>query len=179
MSDTEFETKVPNVNPSEIIAKLHKLKAEEIGDLFLRRYMYDMSGSDIQFIRLRTDGQKTTLTYKYKVLGNTIVGKTTEIEVEVADFDRTAAIFSKLEFKNVVYQENKSHIFKLNDIEFSIDTWPKLNPYLEVESHNIKKVIEGLQLLGLEGQDIGDVDILDLYKPLGLNPNSQSEWKFD
>lgn len=139
-----------------------------------------MESENAEWLRLRTNGTKTTLAYKHKIIGNTAIGKTVEIETEVIDFDKTAEILKKIPFKRVLYQENKTHIFDLNDIEFSIDTWPELGTYLEIESENLEKVQEGLRLLGLEGKDVGAKDVTDIYvEKTGFDPNSVPELKFD
>jgi adenylate cyclase class 2 len=176
--DKEFETKVVDIDPKEIISKLKKLGAKETPEKLLRRYVFDMESDDIEWIRLRDNGDKVTLTYKHKVKGNVVVGKTIEIEVEVGDFEKTAQILSKVLFKEIYYQENKVHIFTLDDIEFSIATWPHLKPYLEVESHSPEKVIEGLTLLGLQYKDSGDKDIADIYNNQGLDIHTFKELKF-
>jgi adenylate cyclase class 2 len=103
----EFETKVPNIDVQELIDKLKNLGAKETPEFLAKRYVYDISTENIEWIRLRQIHTKTTLTYKYKVKGNTKIGETIEIEVEVSDFDKTAEILSKIPFKEVYYQENK------------------------------------------------------------------------
>ena len=175
----EFETKVLCINPVDIIEALRKLGAEETPEVLMRRYVFDLFTEDIEWLRLRDDGEKVTLTYKHKFKGNTEIGKTEEIEVEVADFDKTAQILKKVPFKHVYYQENKRHLFKIDGIEFSIDCWPKIDPYLEVESSSKEKIAEGLKVLGLEGKDAGDKDIVEIYKEAGENLHSVDELKFD
>jgi len=184
MDTREYETKVLNIDPAEIVAKLCELGAEETAEILLRRFVFDLKEGhpdmkDYDWIRLRTNGNKTTLTYKYKTIGETAIGKTIEIETDVADFDKMAQILKKIPFKRVLYQENRSHIFKLNGIEFSIDTWPRLSPHLEVEGENEAAVQEGLRLLGLEGKDVGDKDVVAIYQDeLNFDLNSVPELKF-
>lgn len=176
----EFETKVLDINIEEIVKKLRELGAKESPEVLLRRFVFDMESDNAEWLRLRTNGTKTTLAYKHKIIGNIAIGKTIEIETDIADFDKTSQILSKIPFKRVLYQENKTHIFHLNDIEFSIDTWPQLGSYLEIESTSIEKVQEGLRLLGLAGKDIGDKDISEIYiEKVGFDLNSVSELKFD
>lgn len=179
MDTREYETKVLNIDPEEIIEKLRDLGAKETAEFLARRWVFDIDSPDIEWIRLRQSGNKTTLCYKYKTRGNTEVGKTIEIEVEVSDFDKTAAILSKLTFRDIYYQENKNHVFHLGDIEFSIDSWPQIDPYLEVESTSIEKVNEGLRKIGLEGKDSGDKDIVEIYKEAGKDIHSTKNLKFD
>lgn len=178
-SDTEFETKIKPIKVDDVIPKLRDLGAEETPEFLSRRYVFDIESEDIEWIRLRTNGNKTTLTYKHKIHGNIEVGKTTEIEVEVLDFDKTAAILNKLHWREVYYQENKNHIFKLGDIEFSIDTWPLIDPFMEIESHSKEKVEEGVRMLGLEEQDRGDIDIKDLFTESGIDIHSYKQLKFE
>lgn len=175
----EFETKVLNINVEEIKDKLLKLGCVETKEFLAKRFVYELSTDDIEWIRVRQINGKSTITYKHKIRGNTAIGKTTEIEVEVSDFEKTAEIFSKIPFKKHFYQENKSLIFILNDIEFSIDSWPHIPPYLEIESTSVEKVQEGLKLLGLEGKDVGDKDIKEIYAENGINIHSYAELKFD
>lgn len=178
-ANTEFETKVVDFDVGEIISKLRKLGAEETPEYLARRYVFDMESENSEWIRLRTNGTKTTIAYKYKVIGNIEVGKTVEIEVVVDDFDKTAEIFKKLPFHRTFYQENKNHVFHLKDIEFSIDTWPHIEPYMEIEASSKDKVAEGLELLGLIGKDVGDLDVGILYEKKGIDIHAYEELKFE
>lgn len=177
-SQTEFETKVLDFDKKEVIKKLRELGAKEIPETLARRFVFDMESPDMEWLRLREMNGKVTLTYKRKSLGNTEIGKTTELEVEVVDFDKTAEILSKAPFKRTFYQENKTHIFRLNGIEFSIDTWPLLDPYLEVESDSPEKVQGGLTLLGLEGKDVGDKDVESIYREKNIDFHSYPKLQF-
>jgi adenylate cyclase class 2 len=134
-------------------------------------------GVEYDWIRLRHNGKNTTLAHKKKTGQD--ISETEEIEVIVDDFDKTAEILSKIGFKNSYYQENKRHFFKLNAIEFCIDTWPKIPSHLEVESFSEEKVLEGLRLLGLEGKDSGNLSIKDIYLKYGIDLHSFNAIKFD
>lgn len=175
---TEFETKVLNINPKEIISKLRLLKAIEEEEILQKRYVFDIESEDIEWIRLRTDGKKSTITYKHKYHDNITLGKTQEIEVEVDSFDNAAKILQNIVFKNVYYQENKRQIFRLGDIEFAVDYWPNIPPLLEIEANSIEKVQEGLRLLNLDGQDAGDKDMVIIYQENGIDLHSFKELKF-
>ncbi len=176
--NTELETKVLDINKEEIIQKLKELGAEEESEVLTRRWVFDIESENIEFIRLRSDGKKHFLTYKYKTLGSVEVGRTEEIEVEVLDFDKTAEILRKLKFKRVFYQETKRHAFHLNEAEITIDTWPKIPPYMEIEAQTEEKIQEILKLLDLEGKDAGDYDIFDIYQKNSLDLHSFEELKF-
>lgn len=178
MNNTEFETKVLTFDREAVEKRLRELGAIEKPEFLARRYVFDIETENIEWIRLRESNGKVTLTYKHKIKGNVTISKTTEIEVEVSDFDKTAQILSKLPFRKTYYQENKSHVFRLGDMEFSIDTWPMMDPYLEIESTSLEKVNEGLRLLGLVGLDVGDKDIKDMYGDKGIDLHQFDELKF-
>ena len=62
MVDTEIEMKIDNINVDEVAKALKENKAKLLGKFFFRRYIFnleDPEGAD-RFIRLRTDGKKTT-----------------------------------------------------------------------------------------------------------------------
>jgi len=172
----EFETKVLDIDVNEIERKLRKLGAKSEKEVLMRRWVFDIDLSRDEWIRLRDDGHKNTITYKCKT-GHGI-SETEEIEVEVSDFEETAKILSKLEFKDTYYQENRRKAFELKGIEFTIDTWPKIPAYLEVESSSEKKVKEGLKMLGLEGKDAGNITVKATYDRYRISLHSFKELRF-
>jgi adenylate cyclase, class 2 len=176
----EFEAHVLDINIEEISKKLRSFGAEEESEVLMKRWVFIINDETNEWIRLRDNGKTITLTYKCKKGQG--ISETEELEVEVEDFEKTAKILSKLDFKNSYYQENKRHLFKLkrdaDDIEFCIDTWPKIPPHLEVESSSEEKVLEGLKMLGLEGKDKGNISIKEIYKIYGIDIHSFKVLKF-
>jgi adenylate cyclase, class 2 len=155
----EFETKVLDINVEEIVEKLKKRGAIKIKEVLFRRWVFDIDPNKDNWIRLRDEGDKITLTHKYKKSSK--ISETEETEVEVNNFERTAKILSQLPFKNKFYQENKRTLYKFKNIEFALDTWPGIPTYLEIEAKSEKKVLEGLEMLGLEG--VGNWSVKNTY----------------
>lgn len=61
----EIEGRIPNINPEEVKAKLLAIGAKSLGFYNFRRYVFDPTiGAPHRWLRLRTDGNKTTLTFK-------------------------------------------------------------------------------------------------------------------
>jgi len=175
----EFETKVLNINEEEIVSKLRKLGAKETKEYLEKRIIFDIKSPDIKWVRIRKENDHCTMTYKFKKLDNSNVGDTEEIEIVVSDFDKAKAILSKLGFfYRSMYQEKYIQKFYIDDIEFSICKWPKLNTFLEIEGKTKDEVINGLKLLQLDGKDSGDYDIAKLYAEIGVDMNSITELKF-
>ena len=81
-----------------------------------------------KWIRLRTDGFKTTLTIK-EYTSSKIDG-VKELEIEVSDMEKTNLILEELGYKKRSVQENKRTRYILNDVEIDIDTWPYLKTFV-------------------------------------------------
>ena len=174
--EIEFEVKVLEINVAGIQKKLESLGARKEPEVLMRRWIFDNLDPDKEkeeWLRLRDDGKKVTLTYKHhRGCG---VCDTEELEVDVVDFEKTAEILSHF-FKNKYYQENKRIIFRLGDIVFCIDSWPKIPPYLEVESSSEEKVKEGLDWLNLKSGS--NPSVRDIYFKYGIDLHSFKELKF-
>ena len=96
---TEYEVKVLEVNRDEIVKKLEAMGALLVGEFNQKRYVYDLiPKEEDRWIRLRTNGEKTTLTIKEIKDKNAIDG-VFELEVEVGDFDKTNEILNLLGYK--------------------------------------------------------------------------------
>jgi adenylate cyclase class 2 len=179
----EHEAQVLDIDKEAIANKLRGLGAKETPEVLQRRWVYgiqDKHKGDLndEWVRLRDSGDKTTITYKYK--HGKGISETEEIEVKVDDFDKTIKLLSKLKFFNdAYYQENKRHTFELNGIEFTLDTWPKIPPVLEVEAESEEKVKEGLKLVGFEEKDVGHAGFLEIYANYGIELHTIKELKFD
>ena len=124
----------------------------------MKRWVFDIQsheGNQGKRLRLRQQGDKTTLTYKER--SSLEIGSTKELETEVKDFDVMAEILQQIPWAVTVYQENKRKVYSWNDIEFCIDTRPHIPTYLEIEAGSKEQVQKALKLLELEGKDIGDM----------------------
>lgn len=180
--EKEFETQVLDLDVEQVKNELRKLGAIEEPEIFQRRWVFDIDPFDDahtgEWIRLRQAGnKKPIITYKNK-LGKGM-SETSEIEIEVDDFDKAALILSKISFKGKYYQENKRHKFKYLNIEFVFDTWPKIPPIMEIEAKSEDEVKKGLKLLGLENKDAGHIGTIAIYKHYGIDLHSFKELKFE
>lgn len=179
--EKEFETQILDLDVEEIKNKLRKLGASEEPEVFQRRWIFDIDpctqNHTGEWIRLRQAGdKKPIITYKNKTGKG--MSDTSEIEVEVDDFDKTAQIFSKVPFKGRYYQENKRHKFRYLNMEFVFDTWPKIPPIMEIEAKSEDEVKNGLKVLGLESKDSGHIGTIAIYKHYGIDLHSLKELKF-
>lgn len=173
----EYEARVLEIDVEKLIKKLEELGAEKVGDWNQRRYVYDLQeDSKSKWIRLRTNGEKTTLTYK-EIKAQTIDG-TEEIEFEIKDFDTANEFLQKIGFKNGRYQENHRIRYMLNGVELDIDTWPMMPTYLEVEGKSEQEVYDMIKLLNLENEKIITSDVAEMYKSYGHDVQNIKVLKF-
>ena len=103
---TEYEVRVLEIDVEEMIKKIEDMGAKKIGEYEQKRYVYDIKpAEDGKWIRLRTNGKKTTITYK-DIVSKTIDG-TKEIEITVDNFETTNEFLEKIGFIHKNYQENR------------------------------------------------------------------------
>lgn len=163
--ETEYEIRILEINKEEMIKKLEELGAVLKGKFGQRRYVYDLRPVEKgKWIRLRTNGKVTTLTYK-NIQKNTIDG-TKEIEFEVEDFDKANEFLEKIGFENRNYQENERIQYILNDIEIDIDSWPMIPTYMEIEGKSEKQVLDMKKILNIDESKITTLNCDDIYKEI-------------
>ena len=133
----EYEITFPDINREDMYKRLKSIGAEQIRtEFFQKRINFDLTksaGKKREWIRLRTDGQKTTLAYKSLNPSEGIQGQK-ELEIEVSSFDdtRDIMVLAGAHLKNE--QESKREIWEYNGVEITIDEWPFLNPFIEMQT---------------------------------------------
>ena len=165
MSHIEYEVRILEINKEEIQGKLNELNAVLVEDVLQKRYVYDFKPAIPQkWIRLRTNGNKTTLTIKN--IESTKIDGTKETEIEVSDFDTTNEILRELGYEPRGIQENKRIKYNLNGVEVDIDTWPKIPTYLEIEGSSETEVYNTLEQLGIPKEKATSLDVQSIYKEI-------------
>ena len=175
---TEYEVRILEINQDEVITKLDKLGAKKEWDLLQKRYVYDFIPKvEGKWIRLRTNGEKTTLTIKNLVSSE--IDGTQELEIEVDDFLKCNLILNELGYEARSYQENRRVQYKYEDVEIDVDSWPGIPTFLEIEGPSEEKVYEILSKLGLKKEDCTTLDIDSIYKKYGIELDSIKKLKLE
>ena len=177
--ESEYEITVLDIDVSEIEKKLESIGAIKQGEYFQKRNLYNFHEEYRgRFIRLRTNGEKTTLTIKDKSAKKEI-GSVKELEIEVSSFEKANEILELLGYEHSTYQENKRIIYKLGHIEFDIDTWPMIPIYLEIEGKNKEDVEKMIKILDIDEEKLSLDKVSEIYKKYGIDIHQYKELKFE
>ncbi len=167
---TEYEVRVLEINKEAVEKRLKELGAEFCWDKIQRRYVYDFIPKiDGKWIRLRTNGDKSTLTIKNLVSSE--IDGTQELEIEVDNFERCHLILKELGYEPKGYQENRRCHYVLNGVDVDIDFWPLIPTYMEIEGKSEAAVYNALETLGFKKEDATTRDVEGVYLDYGFNLN--------
>ena len=172
----EIETKLTDFNEKEVLSILEE-RAAKLSDRIQRRWVFDLSdgksGID-EFIRIRTDGVKTTLAYKYRK--GTGLSNTEELETEINNFDVAAEMFKKI-IPNYYYQENRRVTYKYKDAEITLDYWPMISPVMEVEAPQEETINNVIKELRIVAKNKGNISVAKIYAENGIDIHTYKELK--
>lgn len=164
--NTEYEVRVLEIDALKIEKQLEDLGAVLQWDNLQKRYVYDFIPKiEGKWIRLRTNGDKTTLTIK-NIVSSEIDG-TQELEIEVDDFFKTNLLLNELGFEAKGYQENRRRQYILDGVEIDIDSWPLIPTYLEIEGKSEEAVYKVLDKLNISKDSITTRDVEGVYLDYG------------
>jgi adenylate cyclase, class 2 len=163
--DTEIELKFVNVNHDDIRQKLTKLGATLLSPMRLMRRVIIETPDLISkngYIRIRDEGDKTTVTYKQ--FNELSVDGAKEIEITVSDFQKTIDLFKAAGLDYKSFQESKRETWKLVDTEVVLDVWPWLNEYIEIEGTSESELRNSASKLGLKWENAVFGDVMAAYR---------------
>lgn len=159
---TEYEAKFLNVDLKSLRMSLVELNAKSVQErVLMKRVLFDHPTIENAFIRIRDEWDHITMTWKH-VVDHKKVDGTKEIELEVSDFNNAKAFINFLGISTRSYQETYRETRKLYDIMFTIDEWPWISPFLEIEwpSEEIVRWIAEKLWLNFNNAYFGAVDVI-------------------
>lgn len=171
-----FSVKLDKVCELPIEILRNSLAKKEIEDIF---YKYNINPN--KWIRLRKTNDKIELTCKHVFdKEQSYYQNVLENEINVSDFDETNKLLESIGLARRSYQEKVRYSYKYKDAEIEIDCWPKLKPYLEIESDNSNTIEEIIRKLEFnDDNEIISINTEQLYKRIGIDIHKTSELKFD
>jgi adenylate cyclase, class 2 len=169
--NNEIEAKFLSIVKGPVRANLKKngfvLKTPEY---LMRRKTFDFSqvapGRN-KWGRVRQESDKVTMTVK-EIRGSGI-NDIYEAEIVVNDFDAASELFEACNIPAKAFQENMREVWQREDVEITIDTWPALKPFIEIEGRNEQVVKEISSQLGFDFNSavFGSIDLV-YEKELGI-----------
>ncbi len=100
------------------------------------------------WLRVRDEGDKITMSLKV-VHGTTIVDQK-EICLTVNSFEDACLLLESVGCRKKAYQESRRELWELDGVEVTIDEWPFLEPFVEIEGKSESVVQAAATQLGFE-----------------------------
>jgi len=131
----EIEAKFLNIDRSAMRQKLVVLGYQcTQPDYLMRRVVFDTPNSDgHSWARVRDEGGTITISYKRTHDINRVDG-TEEIQVTTNDFDAACKLLAAFGLVRKSYQETRREIWLRGAVEVTLDEWPGLPPFTELEA---------------------------------------------
>lgn len=176
-----------NIDVAAIEERLLSIGATMVKEFHYRRRVFDYPDlrldRDHSWLRLRDEGDKIILAFKHRLGvtsndGSTIDEGMEEIEVEVDDFETTTLLLQRLGFVEKHFAENRRTRWIKDGIEFDIDSWPAIPPYLEIEADSWQKIDEAIEWLGLNTADKKIFSTNQVYTIYGIEVAEHSHLMF-
>lgn len=166
--DTEFEAKFYPVNKKAYRKKLKSIGAKLIiPERKMVRIVADVRGNfelaKNGYIRIRDEGNLVRLSLKVTAGWKGKLTDQKEIDVEVSDFEKTKTILEASGINFNRRQENLREEWEYEGAQITIDTWPGLDVYSEIEADSEEKVKEIALKLGLDWNKKIIVPAADIY----------------
>ena len=167
----EIEATFLSVDKNSMRAKLKEAGLElKIPEYLMRRKTFDfphITPGRSKWGRVRQESDRVTMAVK-EIRGPGI-NDTYEVELIVNDFDTAVSFFEACDISAKAFQENMREVWVRDGVEVTIDTWPGLNPFIEIEGANEKIVREISNELGFDFEKavFGSIDLV-YEKELGI-----------
>lgn len=148
--DIEIEAKFTDIDVADMRGRLEAAGAVLVRpEVLMKRKVFEHpTNKRNDWFRVRDEGGKVTM--GYKKLNDRSLHGTDEISYDVPDFDQACRFLEGAQLKYVAYQETKRETWKLFDCEVTIDTWPWIPTFSEIEGPSEKSVKSAAALLALD-----------------------------
>lgn len=161
---TEYEATFVDVKKEMIRERLQSVGARLIYPESLQRrvnfYLPEKSKIREGWIRVRDEKESVTMSIK-SIIDNNSIESQKELCLRVDDFSKAKDFLEMLGCQWKSYQETKRELWIVDYTEVSIDEWPWLEPFVEIEGTSEKEVQKVSERLGFDWNNalFGAVDI--------------------
>ena len=148
----EYEATFENIEKDEVRQKLKQLGARLVRPEYMqRRTMFNLPvGHGVKggWLRVRDEGDKVTM--NLKVIDGEGIERQKELEIVISDYDSGVGLLESIGCEAKAYQESKRELWKLGTIDITIDEWPFLEPFVEIEGSTEQDVRQVSEQLGFD-----------------------------
>lgn len=120
-------------------------------------------GMTCDYIRVRQEGDKVTFSAKQHLSADGDIKDNKELVVEVSDFETTVHILQTAGLIATNIQETLRESWMLDGAQIEIDTWPSLDPYVEIEADSEERVKNTAEALAFEWKNRIITSVEDIF----------------
>lgn len=178
---TEIEAKFLNVNIADMRQRLQSAGAVLVHkDRLMRRQTFDFPDRRLEkiggWVRVRDEGDVVTLSYK-QLQDRTLHG-TKEATVVVNSMELAVQFLTALGLVQKAEQETRREKWTLGDCEITIDTWPWIPGFVEVEGPSEEAVRTAAAALGFNWGEAMHGSVETAYQRyFDVTETEVNEWK--
>lgn len=145
---TEYEATFYPVVIDEVRSRLQTIGATpSYPARLMRRSVFNLPNHSPQrWARVRDEGDRITMSVK-DVSGGAIESQK-EAMVTIDSFEQGVALLTALGCQEKAYQETRRELWMMDGVEVTIDEWPFLEPFVEVEGVSEESVRAVAEKLG-------------------------------
>ncbi|MDQ3018306.1 MAG: CYTH domain-containing protein [bacterium] len=151
--DVEYEATYSNIDKDEIRRRLSLAGAVLVRPEYQqKRIVFNMPeghGINGGWLRVRDEGDKITMSLKVMDGSNTIAGQK-EVELKIDNFDAAVLLLESIVCARKAFQESTRELWQLDGVDITIDEWPFLEPFVEVEGKSEEAVKSISELLNFD-----------------------------
>lgn len=154
--DIEIEAKFLDIDVTALRAKLTAVGAkQEHPEVLMKRNIFDYPDLHLEkiggWVRVREEGNKITMSYKQ--LNDRTLHGTQEVTLFVDDFEKACEFLIAIGLEQKAYQETKREKWLFGDVEVTIDTWPWIPTFVELEGPSEEALKAVTEKFGLDWKD--------------------------
>lgn len=161
----EYEATFVNIDKEGMRERLKLAEAKLVKPEFMQKRVnfHFPTGHEVRegWIRVRDEGDKITMSIKV-IDGNKIEDQK-ETCLIVDNFNEAITYLATLGCVQKAYQETKRELWIVDDVEVTIDEWPFLEPYVEVEGKSEEEVRQAAEKIGFNWSEAKFCGVTTLY----------------
>jgi adenylate cyclase class 2 len=150
--EIEYEATFVNINKDDIRKKLAEAGANLVREEFLqKRVVFNLpKGNQINggWLRVRDEGDMITMSLK--VVDGDQIHNQKETQLTVDNFEEARKFLLGIGCDEKAYQESKRELWNLDEVDITVDEWPFLEPFVEVEGKSEEQVKAVSEKIGFD-----------------------------